>query len=389
MLALKLAMRNLIGAGLRTWLNVIVLSFAFVLMIFYNGLIDGWNRQSRNDAQDWEIGNGQFWSPAYDKYDPYSIADSHQFLSDSVQTLIHQNRLTPLLIRQVTIYPQGRLQAAVLKGVDIKQKILKLPTALLQGAENKYSAIIGRAIAKDTKLKVGDQVLMRWRDKNGTFDAQDVKILAIFDCDVPSVEIGSIYMNINVVQEMTDLKNQATLLVSSRDYENTHLGGWKFKDLNFLLADFNKIIESKKGGGMVLQSILLLLALLAVFDTQVLSIFRRQKEIGTYIALGLTRSKVVGIFTVEGAAHSILAALVGAVYGIPLFLYLSKVGIYYGDIAKQSGLIMAETLYPYYSLKLIGSSIIIVVLAATLVSYLPARKISRMNPTQALKGKIQ
>jgi len=389
MLALKLAMRNLIGAGLRTWLNVIVLSFAFVLMIFYNGLIDGWNRQSRNDAQDWEIGNGQFWSPAYDKYDPYSIADSHQFLSDSVQTLIHQNRLTPLLIRQVTIYPQGRLQGALLKGVDANQKILKLPTNWLHAAENKYSAIIGRAMAKDTKLKVGDQVLMRWRDKNGTFDAQDVQILAIFDCDVPSVEIGSIYMNIDVVQEMTDLNNQATLLVTNRDYENTHLMGWKFKNPDFLLADFNKIIESKKGGGMVLQFILLLLALLAVFDTQVLSIFRRQKEIGTYIALGLTRSKVVGIFTVEGAAHSILAALVGAVYGIPLFIYLSKVGIYYGDIAKQSGLIMAETLYPYYSLKLIVSSIIIVVLAATVVSYLPARKISRMNPTQALKGKIQ
>ena len=40
-LAFQLAYKNLMGAGLRTWLNVVVLSFAFVLIIFYNGLIDG------------------------------------------------------------------------------------------------------------------------------------------------------------------------------------------------------------------------------------------------------------------------------------------------------------------------------------------------------------
>ena len=53
-LALQLAYRNLMGAGLRTWLNVGVLSFAFVLIIFYNGILDGWNLQARNDTIAWE-----------------------------------------------------------------------------------------------------------------------------------------------------------------------------------------------------------------------------------------------------------------------------------------------------------------------------------------------
>jgi len=69
MIAIKLAFKNLLGAGLRTWLNVSVLSFAFVLIIFYNGMIEGWNRQGRNDTQDWETGQGQFWHPEYDRYD--------------------------------------------------------------------------------------------------------------------------------------------------------------------------------------------------------------------------------------------------------------------------------------------------------------------------------
>ena len=66
--------------------------------------------------------------------------------------------------------------------------------------------------------------------------------------------------------------------------------------------------------GVIIWGIMLLMAMLAVFDTQVLSIFRRQKEIGTYVALGMTRGQVVGLFTLEGAMHSVLAALVGAVY---------------------------------------------------------------------------
>ena len=74
---------------------------------------------------------------------------------------------------------------------------------------------------------------------------------------------------------------------------------------------------------VVLWAIILMLAMLAIFDTQVLSIFRRQKEIGTYIALGMTRKQVVTLFTMEGAMHAVLAAVIGAIYGVPLLAYQS------------------------------------------------------------------
>lgn len=206
MLAINLAFKNLMGAGLRTWLNVIVLSFAFVLIIFYNGLMDGWNRQARNDTQDWEIGNGQFWHPSYDKFDPYTIAESNELMSDEIQKLIQEDKVTPILIRQITIYPQGRLMSAKLKGVDPNQRILKLPSADIRNSQNKYAAIIGEGMANASKLKVGDHVLVRWRDKNGTFDAREIEIVSIFSCNVPPVENGTIYMDIDVVQEMTSLQ---------------------------------------------------------------------------------------------------------------------------------------------------------------------------------------
>ncbi len=387
MLAFKLAFKNLIGAGLRTWLNVAVLSFAFVLIIFYNGMIDGWNRQGIRDTIDWEIGQGQFWHPEYDKYDPYTIQDSHAPLSEQVKAEINKGNLTPILITQATLYPEGRVQSGILKGIDPNQNILKLPTADLLNIQDEYAAIIGKRMAESTKLQVGDRVLVRWRDKNGTFDAREIQIASIFRCDVPSVDNGQVYMSLPILQKMTNMEGEATLLVSGENYSGAKLENWDFKDLDFLLSDLEKLIQSKKAGGIILEGLLLIIALLAIFDTQVLSIFRRQKEIGTYIALGLTRRQVVGIFTVEGGAHSILAALLGAVYGIPFFMWLDTIGITFGG--PDMGITIAETIYPYYSVGLIISTLILVVVSATIVSYIPARKISKMRPTDALKGKLQ
>lgn len=389
MIAIKLAYKNLIGAGLRTWLNVAVLSFAFVLIIFYNGMIDGWNRQGRNDTQDWEIGQGQYWHPAYDKFDLYTIQDAHQSLSDEANKMINKGEVTPILLSQASIYPQGRMQSVLLKGVDPNQNILKLPTADLNNVQNNYSAIIGKRMAEHTKLNVGDKVLVRWRDKSGMFDAVEIQIASIFKCDVPSTDNGQMYLSIEVLRMMTNMENQATMLVAGENSSLSIIDGWEFKNPDFLLAEFDAIIQSKKAGGLVLTGLLLIIALLAIFDTQVLSIFRRQKEIGTYIALGMTRRQVVGVFTVEGGAHSILAAIVGAAYGIPLFLWLNTIGLPMGKSSADVGITIAETIYPYYSFGLIITTLILVVVSATIVSYLPARKISKMRPTDALKGKLQ
>ena len=53
MVTFKLALRNLLGAGLRTWLNVIVLSMSYVLIIMSQGIIRGWDKQATLDTIAW------------------------------------------------------------------------------------------------------------------------------------------------------------------------------------------------------------------------------------------------------------------------------------------------------------------------------------------------
>ena len=65
-------------------------------------------------------------------------------------------------------------------------------------------------------------------------------------------------------------------------------GPWRFQDLDELLTDIRDLVRSKMMGSMFVYAILLFLAMLAIFDTRVFAIFKRQREIGTLVALGMT-----------------------------------------------------------------------------------------------------
>jgi ABC-type antimicrobial peptide transport system permease subunit len=56
---------------------------------------------------------------------------------------------------------------------------------------------------------------------------------------------------------------------------------------------------------------------------------------------------------------------------------------------SEFGMSVAPVMYPIYSMGLILSTTLIVLLTTSVVSYWPARRIAKMNPTEALRGKIQ
>ena len=390
MIAFKLAVRNLVGAGLRTWLSVIVLSITFILIILLHGFIEGWNREAVRDMEEWEVGGGQYWHTEYDPHDPFTLDDSHREIPDLVLDKDKKDKFCPVLISQATIYPQGRMRNIIMKGIDPDQKILRLPTSGLNGEYEEIPVIIGTAMARATKLAQGDITSIRWRDVNGTFDATEVVVTDVFKTNVPTVDAAQVWMPLSTMQEILGMTNEATLIVVDESVNDpSPIPGWEFKDNDFLLSAIIDTIKTKSIGTSVIYIVFLALGLLAVFDTQVLSIFRRQKEIGTYVAMGMTRKQVVGIFTVEGAMHSILAVLLGAVWGIPLLAWLSKTGMAMPISADEFGLAMAERIYPAYGIGLIIATMVLIIITTTIVSYLPSRRISKMNPTEAIRGKIQ
>jgi putative ABC transport system permease protein len=390
-LAIKLAFRNLIGAGLRTWLNVIVLSFSFVIIIWMKGVITGWDHQAKVDMTNWEIGEGQYWQKDYDPYDPFTYSESHAPVPQEFREEIERGDMEPFLITQGTIYPQGRLQSIMIKGIDPEQNIFLLPSHKLDTViPDAIPSIIGSVMARNMKLGVGDRVMIQWRDAGGTFDASEIYITEVFSVNVPAVDQGQIYISLDKLQSMLNLEGEATIL-TYRDSEvaRPDVDGWIHKSKQELTRSVDELIKVKTAGTSIFYVILILLAMLAIFDTQVLSIFRRQKEIGTYIALGYTRREVVGLFTVEGTMHAVLAALLSAAYGLPFLAWQAKAGWTMPMDTSEFGMAIAQTLYPVYSAGLVITTVLIIMTVTAIVSYWPSRRIAKMNPTEALRGKIQ
>ncbi len=387
----KLALRNLLGAGVRTWLNVGVLSFAFVAIIWMQGYNLGIGEQAMRLQVAAEYAGGQYWQENYDPYDPLTLEDAHGALPGPLQERVEKKKATPILIVQATAYPNGRMMTAMLRGIVPGQEILSLPSRFLEQEGEELPLMIGSRMSASTGLKLGDVVTLRWRDAEGVFDAQEFKIAQVFRGSVPSIDQGQLWIALDTLQELTRMEGEATMVVVANDGDETlqaSVSGWVFRDLDFLMKDVKALVKQKTVGSSIFYIVLLLLAMLAIFDTQIFSIFKRKREIGTLMALGLTRTRVIAMFTLEGVMHSVLAAGVAAVYGIPLLMYSSKVGWTMPGAMDSYGFAMGDTLYPAISAGLVVGTVLLVLLVTTIVSFLPTRRISKLEPTEALRGKV-
>ncbi len=385
----KLALRNLLGAGLRTWLNVVVLSFAFVVIIWTQGLYQGMNDQAERASVDAILGGGQYWQENYDPLDVLSLEDAHAVIPEELRIMITDGRATAILVIQGTLYPEGRIQPVVIKGIDPDQALLSLPSRFLKSDEDSLPALIGARMARNTGLEVGDTVTLRWRDANGTFDARDVDIVQVMKTTVPSIDQGQVWIPLDKLRTLAGMEDEASLVVvAPGTLERPKISGWVFRDLDFLLSDVKQLVRMKSAGATILYVVLIMLAMLAIFDTQVLSIFRRRKEMGTLMALGFTRGRVIRLFTLEGALHGVLAAVVASLYGIPFLIWFARHGWALPQAMDSYGFAIGEKLFPVYSVGLVIGTTALVLVITTIVSFLPTRRIAKLKPTEALRGRM-
>ena len=385
----KIAIKNLLGARLRTILNVFVTSFSFFIILLMSGMYDGMLQHAKNVTIDTEIAGGAYWNPNYDPLDPMSFEDAHSIIPNEIKSLVDQQKAFPVLVSQVSIYPGGRIMPAILKGIPPNQNIVKMPTQSLNGFnDGTIPVLIGKGMAQNTKLNVGDSFTIRWLDINSTYDADEGTVAYIMDTENFKLDMGHIWIPLDIAQSMLAMEDQATYVTYEKGLSVVNnKGDWTIRDVDYLVQDMEAIIEADKPGAQIMFMILLALAAMGIFNAQVLSIFKRGREIGTLMALGMTRLRVVALFTLEGGLNAILSAVTTLIIFGPILWYFGTSGIPLPIDYTEMGLIMAKRLIPVYSIGLILSTMILVSIIVLIVSYMPSRKISNMNPTDALRGK--
>lgn len=385
---LKFATRNLLGQGARGWLNSSVLALALLAMIFIQGLNEGAFEQLEQSRIAEETAQAQFWHRQYDPIDPLSFKEAWAAIPDE---LVADPQVEPVLVATGTIYPRGRLQSVTLKGIDPAQQVLNLPFDRLAtaavNADGLQPVLLGRRMAERLKVAPGDQFTLRWRTAAGMFDALEVLVIDTFETAVPAMDVGQLWLPLSDLQSMLGLEGQASMvLLGTPDPTLLTVGDWTYKSLDDLLKETRELRETKRGGSVVMYLILLSLALVSVFDSQVLTVFKRRREIGVMMALGLTQQQVIRLFTIEGLMQGVVACGIAAVVGGPLLVFTARNGIDFGVSGDQLGMAISSVMYPAYSMELIVTSVVSMLVLLALVSWLPTRRIARMLPTQAIRG---
>lgn len=390
MTLLRLALRNLKGAGTRTVLNVVVLAVAFLAIVTSLGLLEGMNQQTSRAMVEAEYGGGQLWHASYDPYDPLSLDEAHGPVPPALAAAVAQGQATPILAIQGTMYPEGRLRPVLLKGIDPGQEVLGLPSAVLSeapGDSEEIPILLGSRMAESTGLAPGDVVTLQWRDAQGTIDARDARVVQVMTTPVQSVDLNQVWLPLERLRRMAAMPGEATLLVLARGGDAVQGAGWSFRSPDDLLADIRNLVAAKQVGAMIVYALLLFLAMIAIFDTQVLALFHRKKEIGTLMAMGMTRGRIMALFVLEGALQGVLAIGLAAAVGTPLLWKFAQVGWKLSSEADSYGYALGDTLYPVFGADTILRTAAVLLLITAVVSFVPTRRISGLTPTEALRGR--
>ena len=388
----KIAIKNLLGAKLRTWLNVFVTALSFFMIILFSAMYDGMREHAKQVTIDTEIAGGAYWHPEYDPLDPMTFEDAHSIIPRDLKLLVDQKKAVPVLVSQASIYPNGRIMPVIMKGITPEQNIVNMPTEMLVGHEEvTIPVLIGRGMAKDANLEVGDAFTIRWLDADRTYDADEGTVVHIMDTENFKLDMGHIWVPLKKAQTMLAMEEEATYVTYAEGLsavKNKH--DWIPRDVKYLIRDMEALIKADEPNAAIMYIILLCFAAMGIFNAQVLSIFRRGREIGTLMALGMTRARVVGLFTLEGGLNAFLAAIMTVILFGPLLWYFGTNGIWLGvDYSDGAmGIIVEKYLIPVYSVGLVVTTTIIVSIIVLIVSYLPSRRIARMKPTDALRGKV-
>ncbi len=163
---LKIAVKNFFSQGMRAALNVFVTALIIIATIFSLSLLNGFQAQSLKNMSTTDVGGGHYRVPGFEIMSPTDWEDLTLPVPDVLDRL-PKDQKAEVLIQQGQLFIHQRLFPVQLRGIDMEQTLLDLPLQKLKAWDKPVAdtipVVIGNQMARKSKLKVGDLVVMKWR----------------------------------------------------------------------------------------------------------------------------------------------------------------------------------------------------------------------------------
>ncbi len=293
-----------------------------------------------------------------------------------VITVSPQIRGSAFVERGQTVAPVGVIGAMPGKLSDIAD----IDSAIVAGSSNLPAdgILIGSVLARDLGLRIG-QVVQLTSDRGRK---RSFRIGGIFTLGIASADRQSVYMNFTTARALFDLSTGISRIeikvqpatdaatIAARLRRSTGLKATAWTEDNQQLFEG---LDAQARTGTIIKAFSLVTIIVGIASAMLLSIVRRQSEIGIMRAMGASRSLVISIYVLEGTLIGLIGAITGAVAAWLALLPLPPVS------AIRSGGLPIDSQQGNYLL-----AIMLTTLAAMAASILPARRAAHIDPVEAI-----
>lgn len=404
---LLIALRNLTRNRRRSLTALVIIAVGVISMVLAEGFIQWVFWAMREGTIQFQSGHIQVVRPDYFSK---GVAKPLAYLLPESSAVVKTLETTPGIklvaprLKVTGLISHGETSVAFLAEGVVPAKEAELSKGLnivigsnLSGP-NASEVILGRGLARNLGVGPGDTVALLTTASGGGINAIETKVAGIFTSTNQAYDNSALRLPITQAQTLLRVQGAHAWLVLLDETEQTDHFLQQFRarfpenknHLEFVPwyahADFyNKTVALFSQQINVLRLIIGLIIVLSISNMLIMNVMERTGEVGTLLAIGLKRKKILQMFATEGFLLGLAGGGAGIAIGYALAELISSIGIpmppppgmeegYTGEIRVTAGLLI--------------SAFLIASITTLLAGLYPAWKASRQQIVNALRHNI-
>ncbi len=399
----KIAFRNILRNKRRTFFSAITIAGGLLVLIFMDSVMVGMNRAGIDNLIDLTTSSVKLNTKEYYEHKKslplkYGIKKLSE-IKDFLQNESNAKGITPRtkFLGELSNYSES----IPVQGTVIAPQTDKQVFTISENIIGKYFSrnsqneiIMGKTLARDLNVETGDYITLYARTKYDTHNADEFEIIGLLNTSDPNINKNSVIITYTAGNNLLDLNNLITEINISFErtsqYEKLvskvnvlkeklekhfpHLYVMTFLDMG---ASFLEIAKQKKVFGFVFIIVILIIAAVGIFNSVLMSVYERVREIGILLAHGLSRFEITFLFMWEGLIIGFLGSSLGILLGMILNYFLVTNGMAIDKMAKgidMGGIPIWGTIYGTWNIGLMIFAFLFGIFVSVIASIIPAAK---------------
>ena len=404
-LYLKLAWRNIWRHRRRTVIIALAMGLSLGMMMWYDGLMDGFNDAIAGNAVRVLGGNVQVHAEGYREK-----VDSNPLLPLADDTAIINAALAqPDVIAAARRIQTGGLvsnsEGAFSLNIIGVEPEAEAPVSLIAEhvvdgrylvASDEDVILIGKGLADALALKVGDRITMVGSDIHKQNRQRTMTVIGIYDIGIPSMEKATLYISLAEAQSLFNLNGKSTEVQITLKKVGTEssvvaalssaLPGYEVESWANNYPELGNAVGRKNIVMDIFSIIIIAIAGIGILNLLMMAIYERTREIGLLGAMGLKPGEIATTFILEGSLIGMVGVLVGVAMGLALNISLMQVGMDYSQFAGVTDYmaLISGRIYPTLGVSKLFMRASVMLIIAALAALIPAIIASKREPSEAL-----